>query len=87
MEIDISQWVPNQSTIPDKIVGKVKVLLNGKMYVWMTVLRGKSKPFCKFPSIKSNQEYIPVLGWVDNDKMERTISDEVIRKLELRNEL
>lgn len=87
MEIEIADWCPDLFKQSDKVAGKVKVILNGKMYVWMTVIRGKSKPFCKFPSMKSNQEYIPVLGWVDNDKMERTISDEVIRKLKVRNEL
>lgn len=87
MEIEIADWCPDLFKQSDKVMGKVKVLLNKKMYIWMTVLKGKSKPFCKFPSIKSGEQYIPVLGWIENDKMERTISDEVIKILLQRNDI
>lgn len=87
MEIEIADWCPDLFNQDSKVAGKVKVLLNKKMYIWMTILRGKSKPFGKFPSIKSGEVYISAVGWPENDKMERTISDEVIRILKQRNDL
>jgi len=87
MEIEVIDWLPDLFKQSNAVMGKVKVLLNKKMFVWMTVLRGKSKPFVKFPSFKHNEVYQPLLGWVENDKMERQISDEVIKKLLERNEI
>lgn len=88
MEIEIADWCPDLFKQSDKVAGKVKVILNKKMFLWLTVLIGKNNNFfCKFPSIKSGELFIPALGWVEDDKMERKISDEVIRKLKNRNDL
>lgn len=81
MEIEVIDWLPDLFKQSNSIMGKVKVLLNKKMFIWLTVLRGKTKPFAKFPSFKHNEVYQPYFGWVDNDKMERQISDTVIKKL------
>jgi len=87
MDIEIITW--NKETFPTDrpVLGKVKVLLGGKMSLWLTVLKGKHKPFCKFPSIKIGDGYVPAIEWPERTTMERTISDYVITKLIDRNEL
>jgi hypothetical protein len=87
MDIKIDQWIPDTFKQNEKVVGHVRVLLNEKLYIWMTVLRGKSKCFCKFPSTKIQEGFVAAIGWTENEKMERTISDHVISKLEAANEL
>ena len=88
MEIEIAEWWPDIWKQNDKVVGKVRVMLNHKMFIWMAVLRSKNgKCFCKFPNIKHQDKFIPAIGWPDNAKMERTISDTVIKKLEDSNNI
>lgn len=87
MEIALETYTPPPFGSKPNCLGRVKVILNNRMFVWMNVVKGKGRPFCKFSSIKSGEEYIPVMGWVEDDKMERKISDEVIRKLKERNEI
>lgn len=87
MEIDVDLYAPPPFGSHEKNLGRVKVILNKKMFIWLNVLKGKSCPFCKFQSIKLGEEYIPSMGWVEDDKMERKISDEVVRKLKDRGDL
>jgi hypothetical protein len=81
MEIQVIDWLPDLFKQSDTVLGKVKVLLNKKMFVWMTVIKGKKSNFAKFPSFKHKDVYQPVLGWIDKDEMEREISSEVIKQL------
>lgn len=87
MEIKVIDWIPDRFNQNPKIIGKVKVLLGGRMFVWMTVLKGKQRPFVKFPSIKLNDSFQPTIGWIEDDKKERKISDEVIAILKNRNDI
>lgn len=88
MEIEVDKWEPSTALNPEtmgkngNVLGKAKVVLGKKFFVWMTVFRGKyGKAFCKFPSFKIHKdEYEPLIGWMDGDK-ERAISDHVVNIL------
>jgi len=87
MEIEIADWAPDLFK-QTKLLGKVKVLLNGKMFIWMNVVAGKTRPFAKFPTFKAREdEYLSYIGWPENPKMEREISDAIIKKLQETNEI
>lgn len=87
MEIDIDIYTPAPFGSNANSLGRVKVILNKRMFLWMNIVKGKNRPFCKFQSIKFGELYIPAMGWLEDDKMERKISDEVIRKLKEMNEI
>lgn len=82
MEIEIDRWEPE--TFPNtKLIGRAKVLLNKKMFIWLNVIAGKNgNAFVTFPSFKNKEEkYTSYMGWPENDKMEKTIATEVLKIL------
>ncbi len=85
MEIEVERW--EAETFPNtKLMGRVKVLLNKKMFVWLNVIAGKNgNAFVTFPSFKSKDEkYLSYMGWPENEKMEKMIATEVLKILKER---
>lgn len=80
MDVKLEKYEPNFDTSKPKILGWAKVVLNDKMFVWMTVIQGKNGAFMKFPSVGVNREFMPALGWLENN-IEEKIRESVMPTL------
>ena len=88
MDIEVESWDPE--TFPNsKLMGRAKVILNKKMYLWLDIIAGKNgHAFCTFPSFKNKQEkYTVRLGWIDNDTIQKDIQFQVLKILKERYSL
>lgn len=82
MKITIEKFEPNfDSASKDKILGRVKVVLGEKMFIWLTVIQGKNGSFVKFPSIMINKEFTAAIGWIGQN-MEARIREAIMEELE-----
>jgi hypothetical protein len=85
MEIDVDKW--NPETFPTgKTIGRARVVFNGKMYVWVSVIcTEKGHLFARFPSFKeADNTYHSSIGWVDKPEMEKQIGSQVVKILKER---
>lgn len=92
MEIEILRWEPTSylesSTASDNTIGRVKLCLNKKFFVWMIILRSKKGfAFAKLPSIKIGNVWESAIGWPDDPEKEKWLSKQVINILKERKDL
>ena len=85
MEIDVDKWI--EETFPTgKMIGRARVVFNGKMFVWMNVCRTeKGHLFARFPSFKeADNTYSSYIGWMDKPELEKQIGTQVVKILKER---
>jgi hypothetical protein len=77
MKVDIIKYSPNTDSRQQSLLGHCLVEINGRLKIWMKVLRGSRGAFIKLPSVRIGEEFLPALIHED-ENFEREISNHVL---------
>lgn len=77
MKIEVEKFIANNNTNQDIVIGWCLINLEDKIKIWMKILKGKTKPYAKFPSNKIQENFEPMIVFANADR-ERDISNTII---------